>query len=294
MDIIFKNVIKDSGEQVKFDSTDYYGHIFTYLQKHLSDFDTYLFIIYGHNGSKLPISRTFHHPKKILLWTQGENKLHDVDAIRDDYKLIITDYLCDDSNVCTIPLHHSTLDVKPVDMSERLYNMSFIGCLNNNRIKLSSLLTRMSTKLITFGLMFFKKQTLQFTSRLSKAVNAGSFFQFNPDFNKGLCKSDYLYILQQSKISLCPKGWVNSETFRFFESMKLGCVVITEQLPNRWFYKNCPAIQVQSWEEGLAIANDLLKNPDRLKLLSNKTLQFYKTQLSAAAVAKHILTRLKK
>lgn len=290
--MILKNVIKDSGEQVKFGGpNDYYGEIFTYLQKHLTDFDSYLFIIYGHNGTKLPISRTFYHPKKVLLWSQGENKLHNIDAIRDDYKLIITDYLNDE---CTIPLHHSTLDYKPIDISERLYNMSFVGCLNNNRIRLSSLLTRLSPKLLTLGLFVFKKRMLRFISQLAKVMNAGSFFQFNADFNKGLGKEDYLYILQQSKISLCPKGWANAETFRFFESMKLGCVVITEQLPNRWFYKNCPAIQVNSWEEGLAVADKLLTNPKEMQRISDECIRFYKKRLSSNATAKHILKQLHK
>jgi hypothetical protein len=66
-----KNVIYDTGVELKHVDIDYTYSIVSHLRRLLPDFDDYLFIEYNHLGTVLPASRNFKHDKKILFWEAG-------------------------------------------------------------------------------------------------------------------------------------------------------------------------------------------------------------------------------
>jgi hypothetical protein len=76
--------------------------------------------------------------------------------------------------------------------------------------------------------------------------------------------------------------------------MKWGCVVISEDLPNRSYYKGIPIIKVNNWNEGIEIANRLINDTNELERLSKKNIQFYKDNLSAEATTNLIIKRITK
>jgi hypothetical protein len=53
----------------------------------------------------------------------------------------------------------------------------------------------------------------------------------------------YTEIMADTRIALAPRG-SSVETYRFFEAMRQGCVVICDRLPPHWFYAGCPAVQI--------------------------------------------------
>lgn len=293
----YKNVINDAGDEINFDDTscEFFSEVYKHLAENLLCFDDHLFIHYGHNGTRKPVSRLYKHSYKVLIVEGGENKMMDFNEIADDYYAIFAHYTAPVKKVVdTIPLGTFREACIPQTLlSERMYDIAFCGCLNNNRVSLASEITGIKTKWITAGLLHAKKHTLNFLSYYAKTKHPGHFYHFNPDFNKGVNKSYYNYLISQSKICLCPKGWVNAETFRLYEAMKSGCVVICNKLPDRWYYKNIPAIQVEDWREGYQIAQNLLKNPDELQKLSNASLNYYNKRLSGTATAKYIIKKLK-
>jgi hypothetical protein len=144
------------------------------------------------------------------------------------------------------------------------------------------------------GMVFNKKLILKIINGLIKWKFNKDYFQFNDGFNNGLNEEDYNFILRNTKIALCPKGWVNQETFRLYESMKWGCVVISEDLPNRSYYKGIPIIKVKDWSEGIEIANRLIEDTNELERLSKKNIQFYKDNLSAESTANLIIRTITK
>jgi hypothetical protein len=75
--------------------------------------------------------------------------------------------------------------------------------------------------------------------------------------------------------------------------MRFGCVIITEELPNREYYKNIPVIQIKNWQEGLKIAQELINDNDKLEIMSSQTKKFYEEFLSPKATAKIIAKKLK-
>ena len=287
-----KNVIDNIGEEINLGGFEL--EVFTILKNKLPDFKDYLFIMYGNNGNELPLSRYIQHDKKVLIWRSNENKLNRVDELKKQYKHIFTNYYWNDSNSTSLQLgyHTQTKNKKIIPIKERLFNTTFTGCLNRNRIELASLVTNIPIKWIGLGLLFYKKFTLKILNNLVKYKYPRDYYQFNDGFNNGLDEEDYNFILRNTKIALCPKGWVNTETFRLYEAMKWGCVVISEELPDRSYYKDIPIIQVKDWREGLKISNELINDTTKLEEMSKRNLQYYKDNLSPQATANLIIHKL--
>jgi glycosyltransferase involved in cell wall biosynthesis len=289
-----KNIINNIGEEIQL--VGFELEVFNILKKKLPNFKQYLFVIYGNNGNDLPLSRYIQHDKKILIWRSNENKLNRVDELKKDYKHIFTNYYFDNKNSTSLQLgyHTQTKNKEIIPITERLFNLSFTGCLNRNRVQLASILSNIPIKWIAMGMVFNKKLILKIINGLIKWKFNKDYFQFNDGFNNGLNEEDYNFILRNTKIALCPKGWVNQETFRLYESMKWGCVVISEDLPNRSYYKGIPIIKVKDWNEGIEIANRLIEDTNELERLSKKNIQFYKDNLSPEATANLIIGRITK
>ncbi len=107
----------------------------------------------------------------------------------------------------------------------------------------------------------------------------------------------YSLALMDSKICLAPRG-TSADTFRLFEGLRYGCVVITERLPARWFYRNAPVVQIDDWQELHALVPALLGDPRRLQELSQAALRWWRTVASEEAIghwmAERIRARLQK
>jgi hypothetical protein len=94
----------------------------------------------------------------------------------------------------------------------------------------------------------------------------------------------YSEIMADTKICLAPRG-SSVETYRFFEAMRVGCVVICDRLPPHWFYVGCPAVQIDDWRDLEAVMRTLLATPGRLMEIHRQTLAWWDMKLSEPAVA---------
>ena len=287
-----KNVIDNIGEEKQL--VGFELELFNILKKKLKGFKDYLFVVYSNNGNELPLTRFIQHDKKVLIWRSNENKLNRIKELKKQYKHIFANYYWDtkDNKSLQLGYHTQTKNKTIIPIKERLFNISFTGCLNRNRIQLASVVSGISTRTIGLGLLFLKKFTLKILNNLVKYKSTNDYYQFNDGFNNGLNEEDYNFILRNTKIALCPKGWVNTETFRLYEAMKWGCVVISEELPDRTYYKDIPIIKVKDWNEGIRIANELI-DTDKLEELSKNNIQYYKDNLSPEATAELIIKEIK-
>jgi hypothetical protein len=93
----------------------------------------------------------------------------------------------------------------------------------------------------------------------------------------------YSEIMADTKICLAPRG-SSVETYRFFEGMRQGCVVICNRLPPHWFYAGRPAIQIDDWGNLEAEVKALTADPRRLSDLHRETLAWWRTKLSDPAI----------
>ena len=82
-----------------------------------------------------------------------------------------------------------------------------------------------------------------------KEDGRSKYIDFYTGWAKGLDMSQYSELMDNTKIALCPHGYVSSETFRYFEAARAGCVILTEKKPDVWYYEDAPHVEIKSWNE---------------------------------------------
>ena len=109
-------------------------------------------------------------------------------------------------------------------------------------------------------------------------------------FRTGMDIDEYYKILGRTKIALCPDG-TSVDTFRYVESFGSGCIVITTNKENIWYYRDSPAFFINSWSElnENLIYTILSKDIDKIY---NENLNYYSEKLSEAAVSNYMLQKI--
>jgi hypothetical protein len=109
---------------------------------------------------------------------------------------------------------------------------------------------------------------------------------------KWLGPEEYTQALANAKIALAPRGNCDAETYRIFEAAKMGCVIVSEPLPRRWYYEECPAVMLPTWSALPDALKSLLNDPAGLNQLSLRSRQWWETTISEAALAKFIAQKV--
>ncbi len=102
---------------------------------------------------------------------------------------------------------------------------------------------------------------------------------------------EYSRGLMESRICLAPRG-TSLETFRVFEGLRYGCVVVTEHLPHTWFYEGAPVLQLERWSELERLISPLLNDPAELARWHGRALEWWRRRCSEAAVGQYLADRL--
>lgn len=293
--IEFDNVLDKDLESIKNRKDTHLGRMMIYLSENMKSFDDYIFIMHGNDKAETPAVDLGYMGKKVVLIESAcEKKYSQFEKLKTTYHHIFSQYHWDTDHVTSIPLgHYARPELDIVPMNERLHNISFIGCLNRNRLELAALLSKIP-KLVLIGISTYSNNLkLNLVNHFSHWLHPRDYYKFTDDFGKGYDERTYLSLLNSSKISLCPRGWRNPESFRIYESMRAGCVVISEKLPDRSYYKDIPVIQVNDWKMGLTVANAMLKDKSgMIERLGQASRLFWEEKLSPEATAKIIMDKL--
>lgn len=103
--------------------------------------------------------------------------------------------------------------------------------------------------------------------------------------------NSYSEKMMNTKICLAPRG-TSFETYRFFEAIKYGCIVVAEFLPSRWFYDGVPIIKITDWRDLESTLEKLLSDKQLMQELHQKSLNWWETKCSEAVVGKYIAEKL--
>jgi hypothetical protein len=162
------------------------------------------------------------------------------------------------------------LAVEPRPMAERDIEVAFMGSVEEDHRRLPS------AKTISRNLMV-------------EALPAGAHVRATTGFGASLDASPAVYAdeLSRTKILLSPRGG-SVETFRFYEGMLAGCVVVTEPLPPFWFYEGAPAVVLRDWRRLPAVLERLLSDPDELERRSAASRCWWDEKLSPGAVGRYM------
>jgi hypothetical protein len=176
---------------------------------------------------------------------------------------------------------------KPFD--SRRYLVGFLGSIENRAYpKFSPKRLVATPKVIARSRMAASLQKLAAWSPDSVFYGATASFTESTMSGAG---DRYTEIMADTKVALAPRG-SSVETYRFFEAMRQGCVVICDRLSPHWFYVGCPAIQIDDWGDLEAGVKALSADPDRLADLHRRSLAWWDEKLSEPAVAQVIARRL--
>ena len=129
------------------------------------------------------------------------------------------------------------------------------------------------------------------TSHFISAAPEKSSAQLAPkDYARKLTLSplEYSRQLVQSKVCLCPRGTFH-ETFRFIEGARAGCILISEPLPDLWYYKDHPAVLISDWNQLEVVLMEILRSSSRMRELHEKSLKWWKTKACEEAVSNYIV-----
>lgn len=103
---------------------------------------------------------------------------------------------------------------------------------------------------------------------------------------------EYSRALMDAKIALVPRGVV-ADTFRFWQALRAGCIVVTDTVPrHRFFYDGAPVIKVRGWDDLDHVVPALLADEARLRDLHERGLEWFRTRGAPAAVGAHMAARI--
>jgi hypothetical protein len=164
------------------------------------------------------------------------------------------------------------VDVRP--MAERDIDVAFMGSVEEDHRRLPS------------------AKTLSRAAMLA-ALPHGSHVRTTPSFGASLeaGADDYAGELGRTRVLLAPRGG-SVETFRFYEGMLAGCVVVSEPLPPFWFYEGSPAVVVRNWRTLPRVLDELLGDPVALERRQEASLRWWEERLSPRVVGRYIARRL--
>ncbi len=176
-------------------------------------------------------------------------------------------------------------DLPGKPFESRRYPVGFLGSIENREYSTFS-----PKRLVATPKSIARARMADSLRRMAAAAPDAVFYGTTASFTESTMTDAgdrYTEIMADTKIALAPRG-SSVETYRFFEAMRQGCVVICDRLPPHWFYVGSPAIQIDDWGDLDAVVSTLLADPERLKDLHRRSLAWWDEKLSERAVAQVI------
>lgn len=300
------NIVDSHGKPlVAYGETVFLQRLFQELHKQLGEeFPKLTFVVhrraFGEFAGKL-IKLERGGPRRVLIVIADEKEVFPVEEYQ-DYEFVFRAYGNPDGSVChafPVGYHNAAGCAQPVDFNQREISVFFSGYLNRNRLDIYKQF-RSVWWLPRRNLRnrYVKELARRAIERLTKEREfpdaiPGGHIAFTEWFGKGLPAEEYAHTLANTKIALCPPGFVSNETIRHWEALRLGCVVISAPLPENRFYKDSPIIQLQDWSELKPLLSDLLANPAKLFRLHEATVEWWKEHCSETALADYMASLLR-
>jgi hypothetical protein len=266
------------------------------------NFHEYIFYIFSFNKKQDILPNSIYNEtskKKVLVYITDELGYVPY-HLSSHYHAIFKVYLQSDKfdvqNIFnfSVSCHKDVLKLPIKNINDRTITIFFSGNLNYFRLPLYFYLLcgYVPPRIILRGIIFLLRRSSFlrriFTSYKFDSKFEGSYIRFTSGFKQGLSGDEYSKIISDSKIVLCPKGFNSPESFRHYEAMRAGCVIISEKLPPTYFYKDSPIIQVSDWKEGLKIASKLVNDETELEARSSMTIDWWKSRCSENATAQYM------
>jgi hypothetical protein len=176
---------------------------------------------------------------------------------------------------------YNALDLPLTPFAQRKSDIFFAGSLFHKPGRAEHLKARVMPKTLTREAMLRNVDRLRRHREITVNLRLTEGFQQSA----GSDAAEYSTAFMDSRLALVPRGAV-TETHRFFQALKYGCIVVTDTVPPYWFYERAPIIRLQHWDELEGALVPLLAQPERLESLHRQALAWWKTACSEEAVGR--------
>ncbi|WP_319421874.1 glycosyltransferase family 47 protein [Pleurocapsa sp. FMAR1] len=185
--------------------------------------------------------------------------------------------------------NQENLPIKPIE--KRRYDLFFAGSLVLDSYSFWS-----RRKWFRNSKDIARKEMLSSIENLQKRypqlkIAVGTSHHFGLEAKTSKDNRSYSEKLMDSKICLAPRG-SSFETFRFFEGLRYGCIIVVEALPDCSYYKNSPAISLLSWSELESKIKQLIQDLELIKSKHEASLQWWQEKCSEATVGSYMAKRI--
>ena len=176
------------------------------------------------------------------------------------------------------------LDVELVPIAERPTDLFFAGSVDHHaslRHRLASPKTRARREMLdAVGRLRRERAGLRVDLRLTDGFAA----------SEAADPGEYSRALMGARVCLAPRG-TSVETFRVFEGLRCGCVVVADRLPRHWFYDGAPILQLDRWRD-LPRALAPLGDPGALEDHHRRALDWWRTRCSPEVLGRYLAERI--
>lgn len=221
------------------------------------------------------------------MWDEYDSKFHR--NLFDKYDFIFTQYISKEEEdkyekLFSLPLGINTAIIKDrehiqtiLPVHERSTDVFFSGHMSSTQ-RYESMINNIN---------LIKNDSRRKNYKLDFNVTRG--------FMLGFKGEEYYNRLYNSKIVFCPPGNISNETYRLYEALMCGCVIISPTLPQTQIYKDIPVVQVDDFKnKGALKMFELLEDKEQLKELQQKNIDFWKNNFTQEKIADYIVSKIKK
>lgn len=262
-------------------------------------FQKFRFLIINKNTRHGPVVPPFSGKDVVLIWLSDEQSSIPDEDFSSRFKLVLKSYWPLESgvrNIMPFPLCGASevLKTKPIEWSCRGTQVFFTGNLNANRVDFFRQFNILRN-LPPWDLSFYWQRRAYWEMvarwpfsfrRDFSGIFSNSLIRFTQAFGSGMAPHIYAWNLANSKIAICPPGFTSAETIRHFEAMRLGCVVVSCQLPQNPFYAKSPIVILKEWRSlKECLSKLLLGDSEALKKRGEATLRWWDSKVSPSALA---------
>ena len=295
------NVVGSRGEPFEAHAeTLFLSRIFGCLEKEMgARFKDFTFVVHRRKHFELagfPIPLDQGGANRILIVISDEGEVFPVGQFS-SYREIFRSYGARNpqrTNVHEFPVGYfqAAGEQLPIDFEKRETPVFFSGFLNGQRIDLFKQFRRVAW-LPKKNLRGRKPQELarRLINRFHPEQNfdgayPGSLIRFTDGFSKGMAPGEYAATLANTKIAICPPGFVSHETIRHWEAMRLACVIVSAPLPRSSYYNGSPIIELSDWSELRPTLDRLLSDPEELLEIHRAMVRWWAESCSEEVTAR--------
>jgi hypothetical protein len=176
--------------------------------------------------------------------------------------------------IYTIPLgYHSQEELPQIPMQDRTLDLFFAG----------ELATKLLPTTYRYWVSTSKAEARKQLWRVLKRMERDSEWRIDlDDIGVGdigtRATQFHLYSqkMMNSRICLAPRGSM-AETFRLYEGLRAGCLVITNRLPDDPFLRCAPVIQINHWKELPGFLQKHARDVDALEHYRHSSLEWWQS-----------------